>query len=403
MIEIHIPHNSQNQKFDISKQLLQPFDQISIDFITTISKEILSNPQYKSFPEIIALGFWMRKTHIQKLEQIFKSQTKQSFKIGRGIAFHITPSNVDTMFVYSWFLSLLVGNSNIIKLSTTKSIQTKILLDLIQKTINLSKYQTIKEKTILLTYTHNDDITYQLSHLADIRIIWGGDNTIEHIRQIPIKPSSTELIFADKFSFSIISAAHLIKQKSIQKLIELFYNDSFIFNQMGCSSIRSIVWIGDDKQVHEAQQIFWNSLENYVQANPPQDIVAADINNKLVTAYKLAIESNQIKKIIQDTPYLYRIQYENFKDFQISLHCGSGLFYECCETSLEKLFRQTNKHYQTISYYGLSKEKIIKALQNTYPIGIDRIVPIGKSLNFSYIWDGFNLLDSLTREIEIWS
>ena len=33
--------------------------------------------------------------------------------------------------------------------------------------------------------------------------------------------------------------------------------------------------------------------------------------------------------------------------------------------------------------------------------GIDRIVPIGKGLDMNFLWDGYNLDNILSREIEI--
>ena len=35
------------------------------------------------------------------------------------------------------------------------------------------------------------------------------------------------------------------------------------------------------------------------------------------------------------------------------------------------------------------------------PNGIDRIVPIGKTTDFSLTWDGFDLIDTLSRKIEL--
>ena len=35
------------------------------------------------------------------------------------------------------------------------------------------------------------------------------------------------------------------------------------------------------------------------------------------------------------------------------------------------------------------------------PSGIDRIVPIGRTMDFSLNWDGYNLINTLSREIEI--
>ena len=35
------------------------------------------------------------------------------------------------------------------------------------------------------------------------------------------------------------------------------------------------------------------------------------------------------------------------------------------------------------------------------PVGIDRIVPIGRSMEMNFFWDGYDLKNILTRSIEI--
>ena len=57
-----------------------------------------------------------------------------------------------------------------------------------------------------MTYEHNNQITEFFSKNCDIRVIWGGDNTINQIRSIAIKPTAIELSFADKFSIAIINS-----------------------------------------------------------------------------------------------------------------------------------------------------------------------------------------------------
>ena len=46
-------------------------------------------------------------------------------------------------------------------------------------------------------------------------------------------------------------------------------------------------------------------------------------------------------------------------------------------------------------------ENFLKTLLKNSLNGIDRIVPIGRSLEMNYIWDGINFFDTLTRIIDI--
>jgi hypothetical protein len=34
--------------------------------------------------------------------------------------------------------------------------------------------------------------------------------------------------------------------------------------------------------------------------------------------------------------------------------------------------------------------------------GIDRVVPLGRALEFNYVWDGYNLLDELSKKVQVY-
>ena len=50
----------------------------------------------------------------------------------------------------------------------------------------------------------------------------------------------------------------------------------------------------------------------------------------------------------------------------------------------------------------IKKKKELKEFSDqSGMVGIDRIVPIGATMDFSLIWDGHNLINTLSREVEI--
>lgn len=398
MYKILISNNKNIENITISNKNLKPFDEILTDFVNEVSNFILKTDYLKAYPEIIALGFWLRKANITKLKKHFFKISTDKILIPRGIVFHIAPSNVDTIFAYSWFISLLVGNSNIIRISDKENIQTNILLEIIIKILEKKEFKIIKEKTLIIKYGHNDEITKKLSELADVRVIWGGDETINHIRKIPIKPNSIELTFADKFSFSIIKSNEFNKLDNLNKFIHNFYNDSFWFNQMACSSTKLIVWIGNKNENKKAKEKFWKYFSEYVLEKKP-NITSEDIINKFVSEISMAIE-NKIK-INQINPYIHTITISSFKDINEKLHTGNGLFYELEENNLRNILKYVTKKHQTITYFGFTQKELKEIIMEILPNGIDRIVPIGKALEFSYIWDGYDLLQNFCRELSI--
>lgn len=54
---------------------------------------------------------------------------------------------------------------------------------------------------------------------------------------------------------------------------------------------------------------------------------------------------------------------------------------------------------QTVAYGG-EKERLLPLL-NAGLKGIDRVVPLGKTMEFDLIWDGYHLYERLTRVIRV--
>ena len=86
----------------------------------------------RNYPDLKALAFWCRLKNILKLKK--KLNTEKN-KIGLGLVFHITPSNIPTNFVYSLIFGLLSGNSNIIKVPSKDFNQIKIICAIISKVL----------------------------------------------------------------------------------------------------------------------------------------------------------------------------------------------------------------------------------------------------------------------------
>ena len=57
--------------------------------------------------------------------------------------------------------------------------------------------------------------------------------------------------------------------------------------------------------------------------------------------------------------------------------------------------------FQTMTYFGLDKEKLKKFIQNNQINGLNRIVPIGQALNINFYWDGYDILNILTKKIDL--
>ena len=96
---------------------LRPFDPAVVDYLDSVSKAVLLDPVFRRMPEMAAAAHWMRKAHITQLKSRFQAEHGGHVRLARGVALHFAPANVDSIFLYSWFISLLLGNTNIVRVS----------------------------------------------------------------------------------------------------------------------------------------------------------------------------------------------------------------------------------------------------------------------------------------------
>ena len=239
-----------------------PFNEDSIEFLSDLSNHTRKSPNSKIHSDLATFAFWSRKKNILNY---MKQYSALQNRIGRGLIFHISPSNVPLNFAYSFIFGLLSGNSNIVRVPSKIFPQLDNLILLINDVLNEKKHKNIFSKTAFIRYAKSSHLTDELSLLCDLRLIWGGDNTINQIRQSQLNPKSFEITFSDRYSFGIINADYFLDQDDASKkrLYENFYNDTFLMDQNACSSPHLVVWTGD--KISDAQKVFWEGLDILVK------------------------------------------------------------------------------------------------------------------------------------------
>ncbi|MGE4169911.1 MAG: acyl-CoA reductase [Candidatus Margulisiibacteriota bacterium] len=374
----------------------RPFDPTTIDFFSNLSDHLFTEQKFQAFPELIALAFWLRKGNLQKLQRNLEP-TQDTFFLARGIVFHIAPSNVDTIFIYSWVISALVGNKNILRVSSKKSTQMDLLINALNHLEKDPKFTAFCKRYMIISYPHDTQTTEALSAICDMRAIWGGDQTISTIRSCKLPAHAKEIVFSDKFSACAIQAKNYCIEKNTEDLISKFIADTYFFDQLGCSSPKLVYWVGTPSDCTEAKTKFWKALHSKLTTQN-RDISSSGVLSKLATTHTLAI-NNPTFKVVEQTNTVVRLAFNSISDIDRERHCGEGLFYEVESPSLADLFIHSTPKDQTLTLFGFSKEDILNTIKNHPPRGFSRFVPIGTALDFHIHWDGYNLLREFSREI----
>lgn len=373
---------------DISAK--KPFSEDIIEFLNDVSKELMKTG--KGYSDVITLGFWIRKGSVLKLKERFERE--DVIHLGKGVVFHIAPSNVPVNFAYSLFSGLLTGNANVVRVPSKDFPQVGIITKVINKV--LDEYKDLRPYVICVRYDRDRDINDLFSSVADMRVVWGGDQTIAELRKSPLSPRSGEITFADRYSLAVIDSDSYLSIEDKGRVAEDFYNDTFFSDQNACTSPRIIVWIG--QKIDEAKKVFWETEHALVEKKYTFQSIQGV--NKLTSSYLIAAAEPGVKIEEHQDNLIVRVSVPRITDDLMNYRDNSGYFYEYnCQDIMDLVPLCNDKRCQTIGYIG-NNVALMPLLQSGMK-GIDRIVPIGKTMDFDLIWDGYNLPELLTRTIAL--
>lgn len=368
---------------------IAPFDEKIVSFLNDVSRELMKDSRSKAYSDVVTFAFWIRKGSILKLKERFDAE---GLHLGKGVAFHIAPSNVPVNFAYSLVAGLVCGNANVVRVPSKDFQQVGIITDAFSKV--LTDHPEIGPYVLCVRYGRDKDINDLFSSIADVRVVWGGNNTIAELRNSPLPPRSGEITFADRYSLAVIDSDRYLSIEDKAKVAEDFYNDTFFSDQNACTSPRIIVWIGAG--IDEAKAEFWKAEHEFAKKKYTFQSIQAV--NKLTKSYLIAVQEPGVKVEEHRDNLIIRVSVPEITDYLMDFRDNSGFFYEYdCQDILDLIPLCNDKRCQTIAYIG-NKEALLPLIRSGVK-GIDRIVPMGKTMDFDLIWDGYNLPALLTRTI----
>lgn len=378
----------------ISKEPLQPFDEIQCRFLNELSQELRGLIETSQYPDIATFAFWCRAANIQKLKL---AHTGAQRRLGRGLVFHITPSNVPLNFAFSFAFGLLSGNANLVRVPTKAFPQTDLILEAIATLFARPEFHRLKDMTAFIRYEANDEVTGHFSEIADARVIWGGDETIKKIRKFQLSSRGVEIAFGDRTSLCVLSPQAVVEssEASFQRLAQGFYNDSYVMDQNACSSPQFVIWLGSDCE--KAKSRFWGRVSRL--ASEKYKLGPFQAVDKWDRFCNDAIELKPLR-FQRFGNLIYLVTLTDLEGMD-TLHAKWGYFYEYDAPSLDSLTPLLGARCQTVTYFGVDKDAILDFVLKSRLTGVDRIVPVGTALELGLTWDGYDIINSLSRLIEV--
>lgn len=387
---------------DAPRDHAEPFHPTRIEFSAEVSRRIFDHPPARAFPELLAAAYWLRRAEVSRLAQQFSDlEAEGSMRAPRGLAFHMPPANVDTMFMYPLIASFLVGNLNVVRVSRAHfSPQVEVMCEVLDAVLNEERFAEFVQELSVISYDHEPEPTAAFSAAADVRLLWGGDRTVAGLRAVPIRPDTHELTFGDRFSFAVLRPEAVLDAdpESRATVAERLFRDTYWFDQLACASPRLLAWVGPQAKVDEARRLLMEDLARVIEVRGYRLAPGPAIGKLTFTCQSLI--DRPVERVHQFGDNLVVVGLKDLKGFDRT-HPGFGLFFDARVDELADLVSFVVGKDQTVVSHGFSNEELTTFARSLHGRGVDRIVGLGDALSFGRFWDGYDLLAELTRTIHV--
>ncbi|GAA3185665.1 acyl-CoA reductase [Nonomuraea roseoviolacea] len=440
-------------------------------FLVDVGRRLRAPEVARRHPELASLGFFLRRSELERAAGPLPGAAGslpgaagvggagEFVRVPRGLVFHVAPANVDTVFVYSWALSALMGNRNVVRLSARAGGTAQAILTIMRDALDDADPVVARTQRIVSyghprpgarripvepphkqlehaspghhassdhhqgehsgkpprtsPVTHPEPVapadagsggaagpTAVLSAACDLRVIWGGDRTVNEIRRHPLAPHARDLTFPDRSSFAVIRARAWLEATPVTRetVADRFAIDAYWFDQAACSSPGTVFWVGSPIECAMARDGFAACLAEAV-ARRGWTVGTAMAVEKRVAAYGLAADGvadavefhgNVLAQVILTSPGAIPRRW-----------LGTGTFAHARIGSLDELADVARRKDQTLTHFGFDRDELAGLARALGGRGVDRIVPIGNALGFHRVWDGVDLPAELSRLITV--
>lgn len=250
---------------------------------------------------------------------------------------------------------------------------------------------------------HDEPSLRDLSAASDVRVVWGGDATVEHFRRFPILVRGRDVVFPDRHSMAILDAASVaaLDDAGVESLADRFFDDAFWFDQGACSSPRLLLWRAaeDPDASEQAVQRFRGAVSAAIRRRHYTAEVGMALN-KMAFATDVAarFDGVQIDSASNEATW---VRLGSVADYDRE-NCGGGLFFEVMSHDLAgDLSTLVGSRDQTVTTFGVGRDELLALAARLNGRGVDRFVPVGRALAFDSTWDGSDLLTEFSRRVVV--
>ncbi|MGH9201239.1 MAG: acyl-CoA reductase, partial [Vicinamibacterales bacterium] len=254
--------------------------------------------------------------------------------------------------------------------------------------------------TAVVSFDHDRALVDAVSRRCDVRILWGGDDSIRALRESPLRADAREISFPDRLSLAIVGASgwNAADEREQERIVHAFCQDVWTFHQLACSSPKALVFLGDAAACTAAGASFWPRVDRELERLGVDVPAATSMENARLSYGALA--DGAASGVARRSNQLWVLATSNLADLR-DRKWGGGLVAELEIRRTEELGPLLQPSDQTLTYAALRAAELDAIEPIAVARGIARLVPMGRALAFTEIWDGIDLVNELTRLVVI--
>ena len=316
----------------------------------------------------------------------------------RGLVCHWLAGNVQILGMFALVQSIISKNVNLLKVSSRDDgVFTDILNGFKGVTYTMETGHTISGddllKTISVVYfdRHADKLGEEMSRQADVRIAWGGRESVETVSGYPARYDAETVIFGPKLSCSVIAREELSSVQEARKLARKVSVDVSVFDQTGCASPHNLyIEEGGVVSPEAFIDILGDSMRK-TEIQIPKPLMSPEQVSQVhsirgVYDFKGMVRGSETMSwtiLMDDLDEMDRPVYSRV----LFVHQVRSIF-DC--------LKHIGEDIQTIGIAAPEEKAVAFATEATRR-GVMRLPVIGRMLNFEMPWDGVFLFDRLVR------
>lgn len=368
-------------------------DPALLAFCQALSSRLLRDPASRQFPDVMTFGYFCRKSSISK---VINTLHDRDSRLGWGTVLHIAPANIPVNFAFSFLMGFLSGNLNYVRVPSAPYPQVDLIVQAIDEVLTKAEFRHLRYGVNFFTCERGHPALVKMVGGVDGLVVWGGDTTVASFKSMEKPVSAVELYFPDRVSSVVLAASEIISLDAgeMTKLCDGFFNDTFLVDQNACSSPGLVFWVGDDKTRDDAKQVFWARLgERLAERYELEPVRMMDKHLDVMTMVAALGRSTTPPK---RDDIVWRFDDQELSGSKLRF----GNFLEFDLDDIGQISSHLRPNEQTITQFGFASRDIFEALAPSGRI-VDRIVPVGNALAMSMHWDGKQVLNLLSRQVEI--